>query len=387
MGKSSDTPSIGELIEQRLNRRDAMRGLLGAGAAAAFSMPATASAQAAGPSTLTFKELAHTLDDRQHVAEGYDVQVLVRWGDPMFAGAPAFDPARQVAADQEKQFGYNNDYLGLHPLPADNRRSDRFLLVVNHEYLNSNLMFAGLGAGRGANLKSSKDQVEVEMAAVGGAVLEIARENGAWTVVPGSKFARRITANTPMDISGPAAGHDLLKTSADPQGRKVLGMFGNCAGGSTPWGTWLTCEENFNIYFGGDAAKLLQPMTRRYGIGRATYAWSRHVDRFNLAKEPNESNRFGWVVEIDPYDPAAAPSDASSARAAPMRLPRTAVSRSTAATTSASSTSTNSSPPSPGTPTTVRPTRICSTTARSPWPVSMRTARWTGCRWSRARGR
>lgn len=307
MSKGSDTPSIGELIEQRLNRRDAMRGLLGAGAAAAFSMPATANAQAAGPSTLTFKELAHTLDDRQHVADGYDVQVLIRWGDPMFAGAPAFDPVRQAAADQEKQFGYNNDYLGLYPLPADNRGGDRFLLVVNHEYLNSNLMFAGLGAGRGANLKSSKDQVAVEMAAVGGAVLEIARENGAWTVVPGSKFARRITANTPMDIGGPAAGHDLLKTSADRQGRHVLGMFGNCAGGSTPWGTWLTCEENFNIYFGGDATKLLQPMTRRYGIGRATYAWSSYVDRFDLAKEPNESNRFGWVVEIDPYDPAAAP--------------------------------------------------------------------------------
>ncbi|MGD9884106.1 MAG: PhoX family phosphatase [Reyranella sp.] len=308
MGKIGDTPSIGELIEQRLNRRDALRGLLGTGAAAAFSVPAGANAQGAGPSSLTFKELAHTLDDRQHVAEGYDVQVLIRWGDPMLAGAPAFDPARQAGAAQEKQFGYNNDYLGLHPLPADNRRGDRFLLVVNHEYLNSSLMFAGLGAGRGANLKSSKQQVEVEMAAVGGAVLEIARENGAWAVVPNSKFARRITANTPMDISGPAAGHDLLKTSADPQGRKVLGMFGNCAGGSTPWGTWLTCEENFHVYFGGDATKLLQPVSRRYGVGgRTSYAWPKYVDRFDLGKEPNESNRFGWVVEIDPYDPAAAP--------------------------------------------------------------------------------
>ncbi|MFO1162875.1 MAG: PhoX family phosphatase [Reyranellaceae bacterium] len=308
MDEGGDTPSIGELIEQRLGRRDVMRGLMGAGAVAAFSTPTPASAQPAGPSSLAFKELAHTLDDRQHVAEGYDVQVLIRWGDPLIAGAPAFDPAKLTAADQEKQFGYNNDYLGLHPLPAGSRSGDRFLLVVNHEYLNSNLMFAGLGAGRGANLKSSKDQVAVEMAAVGGAVVEIARENGAWKVVPDSRFARRLTASTPMTLSGPAAGHELVKTSADPDGRLALGTFGNCAGGSTPWGTWLTCEENFNVYFGGDATQwLTHPLGRRYGIGRSSYAWSHHVDRFNLSKEPNEPNRFGWVVEIDPYDPASAP--------------------------------------------------------------------------------
>jgi secreted PhoX family phosphatase len=303
-------PSMGELIAARLNRRDALRGLLGGGAAAAFSsMAGPAMAQSGGPSTLTFKELAHTLDADQHVAEGYDMKVLIRWGDPVIAGAPEFDPANLTGAAQEKQFGYNNDYLGLHPLPGGSRTGDRFLMVANHEYVNSNLMFAGLGAGRDANLKTSKAQVEVEMAAVGGAVIEIARENGSWAVVPDSKFARRISANTAMDISGPAAGHDLMKTSADPAGRKVFGTINNCAGGGTPWGTWLTCEENFDVYFGGDSSKLPLPeMQKRYGVGRATgYGWYRHVDRFDLAKEPNEPNRFGWVVEIDPYDPAAAP--------------------------------------------------------------------------------
>jgi uncharacterized protein len=310
MAKGNDSPSIGELIEQRLQRRDAMRGLLGVGAVAAFSqVPLPVAAQETGPSSLTFKELAHTLDDKQHVAEGYDMQVVIRWGDPVVAGAPAFDPANLTAAAQEKQFGYNNDYLGLYALPAGSRSGDRFLLVANHEYINSNLMFAGLGAGRDANLKTSKEQVRVEMAAVGGAVIEIARQDGAWKVVDGSKFARRISANTPMDISGPAAGHELLKTSADPAGRKVLGTINNCAGGSTPWGTWLTCEENFDVYFGGDASKLPLPeMQKRYGVGRATaYGWSRHVDRFDLGKEPNEPNRFGWVVEIDPYQPGAPP--------------------------------------------------------------------------------
>ena len=307
MGNDNDAPSIGELIEQRLNRRDAMRGLLGAGAAAAFSqVPLPAAAQDTGPSSLKFKELAHTLDAQQHVAEGYDMQVVIRWGDPVVAGAPSFDPANLTGAAQEKQFGYNNDYLGLYPLSPGS--SDRFLMVANHEYINSNLMFAGLGAGRDANLKTSKAQVEVEMAAVGGAVIEIARQDGAWKVVD-SKYARRISANTSMEISGPAAGHDLLKTSADPTGRKVLGTLNNCAGGSTPWGTWLTCEENFDVYFGGDSSKLPLPeMQKRYGVGRATaYGWSRHIDRFDLAKEPNEPNRFGWVVEIDPFDPGAPP--------------------------------------------------------------------------------
>jgi secreted PhoX family phosphatase len=308
MSQSNDAPSIGELIEQRLSRREAMRGLLGAGAIATFSVP-VALAQETGPSTLTFKELAHTLDDQQHVAEGYDMQVVIRWGDPVVAGAPAFDPANLTAAAQEKQFGYNNDYLGLYPLPAGSRSGDRFLMVANHEYTNANLMFAGLGAGRDANLKTSKTQAEVEMAAVGGAVVEIAREGNAWKVVDGSKFARRISANTPMKMSGPAAGHELLKTSADPAGRTVLGTLNNCAGGSTPWGTWLTCEENFNSFFGGDASKLPDPAAqKRYGVGgRSGYGWWQHIDRFNLAKEPNEPNRFGWVVEIDPYEPGSTP--------------------------------------------------------------------------------
>ncbi|MEA2848181.1 MAG: uncharacterized protein QOG78_3462, partial [Rhodospirillaceae bacterium] len=310
MAKGNDSPSIGDLIEQRLRRREAMRGLLGAGAVAAFSQVGLpVAAQETGPSSLTFKELAHTLDAQQHVAEGYDMQVVIRWGDPVIAGAPPFDPASLTAAAQEKQFGYNNDYLGLYAVPAGSRSGDRFLMVANHEYINSNLMFAGLGAGRDANLKTSKEQVGVEMAAVGGAVIEIVRQDGAWKVVDGSKFARRISANTAIDISGPAAGHELLKTSADPAGRKVLGTVNNCAGGSTPWGTWLTCEENFDVYFGGDASKLPLPeMQKRYGVGRATaYGWSRHVDRFDLGKEPNEPNRFGWVVEIDPYEPGTPP--------------------------------------------------------------------------------
>lgn len=299
------SPTIADLIDQRLGRRGLLRG---AAAAAAAVSPFAAVAQPAGPSSLTFKELAHTLDDKQHVAEGYEMQVLIRWGDPVMADAPAFDPANQTGDAQEKQFGYNNDYLGLYPLPAGSRAGDRFLLVANHEYANSNLMFAGLGSGREARLKTTQEQAKVEMASLGGAVLEIAREGGAWKVVAGSKYARRISANTAMEISGPAAGHAKMKTKADPDGRKVYGTFANCAGGSTPWGTWLTCEENIQSFFGGDAGKLPDvELGKRYNLGRPAYAWDRYVDRFDMDKEPNEPNRFGWVVEIDPYEPQSTP--------------------------------------------------------------------------------
>ncbi len=294
-------PSIGVLISRRM----ALRGLAGAGALSALGMTA---ARATGPSSFTFREVPHGLDTTHHVPEGYELQVLMRWGDPVLPGAPAHDPLQQKAAAQALQFGYNNDFLGLHALPRGDTTGERFLLVVNHEYTNSNLMFAGLGEGRLARLKATREHVEIEMAAHGGSVLEIVREGRRWKVVEGSRYARRIDANTPMRIAGPAAGHGRMKTSADREGRTVLGMVNNCAGGETPWGTWLTCEENFNNYFVGDASKYGDEMLgRRYALGRLGYAWGGHVDRFNFDIEPHEPNRFGWIVEIDPYDPHSTP--------------------------------------------------------------------------------
>ena len=298
--------SIGELINRRLSRRAALRGLAGAGALAALG---GAPARAESPSSFTFKEVVHGLDATHHVPDGYELQVLIRWGDPLLPGAPPYDPMKQSAAAQALQFGYNNDFLGLHALPAGSTGGDRFLLVVNHEYTNTNLMIAGIGEGREARLRATKAQAEIEMAAHGGSVLEIARDGPSWKVVEGSPYVRRIDATTPMRIAGPASGHAKMKTSADSYGTRVLGMINNCAGGETPWGTWLTCEENFNFYFSGEQSNLPdQLLTRRYGLGgRVAYSWGQHFDRFNLDKEINEPNRFGWVVEIDPYDPQAIP--------------------------------------------------------------------------------
>jgi secreted PhoX family phosphatase len=149
----------------------------------------------------------------------------------------------------------------------------------------------------------------IEMAAQGGAVIEVIRASDKWRVVATSKYARRIDVDTPMDITGPAAGHDRMKTKADPTGRRVFGMFNNCAGGVTPWGTWLTCEENIQGYFWGtrDANHPEARNRARYGVPGNAYAWGKWHERFDLSKEPNESNRFGWVVEIDPFDSASTP--------------------------------------------------------------------------------
>lgn len=311
----SGNTSIGDLIAARYHRRDILKGALGVAAIAATVSPlAIAAAQKARAGTVSFQfaEVAAGVDERHHVAEGYDADILIRWGDPLLPGAPAFDPTQQSAAAQKKQFGYNNDYLGYLPMPGASNPSQHGLLVVNHEYTNEELMFAGIGRQDTKDApfaKMTKELVDIEKAAHGGAVIEIKRENGKWRVVSGSKYTRRIDADTPIDISGPAAGHDRMKTKADPSGRRVLGMLNNCAGGVTPWGTWLSCEENFNGYFWGKRADDHPEAKnfKRYGVPGNWYAWGKFEDRFDITKEPNEANRFGWVVEIDAFDPTSTP--------------------------------------------------------------------------------
>jgi hypothetical protein len=310
----SANATLGDVIAERLSRRDLMRGVLAVTAIGASISPFALAARAqSGPGSSTpsfnFKELSAGSDPRHHVAEGYDADVLIRWGDKVLADAPAFDPRGQTAEAQSRQFGYNNDYLGFIPLDG---RSDHGLLVVNHEYTNEELMFPALGRqdGRAKFAGMTAALVGVEMMAHGGSVLEIKRTNGKWAVVENSKYVRRITAETEMRISGPAAGHPRMRTNADPTGTKVRGMLNNCAGATTPWGTWLTCEENINGYFWNKQAADSVPdakALKRYGIPGEWYNWGQYHDRFDVAKEPNEPNRFGWVVEIDPMDPNSVP--------------------------------------------------------------------------------
>ncbi|MEW5963348.1 MAG: PhoX family phosphatase [Pseudomonadota bacterium] len=309
-------PTIGDIMAARLDRRALCQGL-GRGLAAAVVLGeplasttrADTSAADGAASAFRFAELAGGARETHHVAPGYDADVLIRWGDMVLDGAPQFDSAHQTAEAQSRQFGYNNDFIGY--LPIDGR-SDHGLLVVNHEYTNEELMFPGLGRqdGRAGFAATTAEHVAIEMAAHGGTVIEVRREAGKWRVIDGSRYARRITAETAMRLSGPAAGHRRMCTSADPAGLTVQGMINNCAGATTPWGTWLTCEENFNGYFWGKDARARHPDAddlARYGIPGEWFAWGRFHDRFDIAKEPNEPSRFGWVVEIDPFDPNSVP--------------------------------------------------------------------------------
>lgn len=319
----STSPTIGDVIAARFSRRDVMKGALGATVIAATVSPlalASGRARAENAGGFDFGEIEATVSRDHAVAEGYDADILIRWGDPVLADAPSFDPANQSAEAQSKQFGYNNDYLGVVPHPDAPEDPDRLLLVVNHEYTNEELMFPGLGRQDRdpAFAGMTKELVDIEIAAHGGTVIELARDaEGKWRTVPDSSYNRRITAATPMRISGPAAGHAKMKTNADGTGTEVLGTLNNCAGGITPWGTWLMAEENFNgNFWGGDKAASQQEgqgddpakvLNARYGVPGNWYAWGRFHDRYDISKEPNEPNRFGWMVEVDPSDPNSTP--------------------------------------------------------------------------------
>jgi secreted PhoX family phosphatase len=296
----STEPTIGEII----SRRAMLKGMAATSAFGLFGCATATQSQGAsgdGSAPLTFAEIGRSTDDKHHVPPGYNVQVLLRQGDPIRPGAPEYNPATQTGADQERQFGTDADFISFMPLPYGSKSSVRGLLGVNHENHRAALCFPG------SPKQLSRQQVEVQMAAVGFSIVEIAKEGNQWRVVRDSRYNRRISTNAPMRISGPAAGHPRMRTNADPTGTRSFGTFNNCAGGTTPWGTMLTAEENIQNYFSGDPTKGPEAGARkRFGMsGKGRYVdWGRYFDRFSLDKEPNEPNRFGWIVEIDPYDPS-----------------------------------------------------------------------------------
>jgi len=303
-------PAIGDLIATRLSRRRFIAGMAaGAGmliAGCAHSSGSRATTPFTVTSSFAFPEIERGLDPDHHLPDGYIADIVLRWGDHLFdANAPAFDPYAQTEASQLERFGYNNDYIGFIPLEEDGSRG---LLCVNHEYTTTRLMFPGIADGFPESITA--EHTRVEMAAHGGTVVEVEKSDAGWKPLIGSRFNRRITPHkTPMQVTGPASGHDRLKTSADPTGTLVAGTLNNCAGGITPWGTWLMAEENFNLYFLGNLPDDHPEAAshKRYGLKDTIAAWGVFDDRFNVEKEPNEPNRFGWVVEVDPRDPTSTP--------------------------------------------------------------------------------
>ena len=297
-----ETTDFDRVVEAAMSRRGFLRGVVAFGSgAAAMGLLNTTSAQAQAASRFAFTPIDAQTDFTIHVPEGYNWQVVTRWGDPLFSDAEAFDPETGIStAGQARAFGENTDGMELFNIGG------REVICVNHEYANAGINLPAASDGTPA----SADEVMLLQNNQGVSVMEITKGANGWEVVLDSPLNRRITHNTPMMITGPAAGHDLLKTEADPEGTTVLGTMNNCGAGRTPWGTYLTCEENFNGYFGSSDEAFERPEAfARYGIGlEGRYAYEKFDARFDLSVNPNEPNRFGYIVEIDPSNPDSMPA-------------------------------------------------------------------------------
>jgi secreted PhoX family phosphatase len=320
------------ILQQRFSRRtllNAAGSLAAAGVLAPASLlaPSASASQLRGPSA--FRALTPQPRDAVVLAEGYTFDLIARWGDSLFPGTPGLTPkdlrenallAPGGAERQARQFGANCDAVAY--FAKDGSGSDRGILCVNNEYVRPELMFSGrrvMSSETSAELRAWNQKhpqaVDVMKAAHGVSIIEVAATRGRWALLPGTPLTRRVTAETICEISGPARGAALLRTKEDPAAERVRGTFANCAGGKTPWGTYLTAEENIDDYFGSGSAAmdpkndpLVAEAHRRFGLRDTSfYGWD-HVDRrFDARNEPREALRFGWIVEIDPRDPSFTP--------------------------------------------------------------------------------
>lgn len=307
----TDNSYFKDIVDTAISRRSAL-GLAGAAVVVGASTAAAPKVQAVprispaadiAPSNFSFAPIAPVSAevDEFNVPAGFDWDPIIRWGDPLFKDSPTFDIENQSAEAQSRQFGYNNDYLAIVP---DAKNPLRGVLVCNHEYVNEGIMFPS------ADWAADQGQLrQVAMAAQGLSVVELERDavGSPWRYIVGGARNRRITTSTPFSITGPARGSSLLHTSSDPTGSVVLGTNNNCSGGLTPWGTVLSGEENFDAYFVGKDT----PEFKRYTIKTtpSAHGWEAVEPRWdaNNAGYENESNRFGYIVELDPEDPTAPP--------------------------------------------------------------------------------
>jgi secreted PhoX family phosphatase len=312
----SNNQTFLEVVDARMSRRRflgsglATAAALSLGGVSALLRAVPASADTIAGPLIRFQGIPVSDADTVVVPLGYTAEVLIAWGDPVSKGPKFKQDASNSAEDQAQQWGMHNDGLVYFPING----SWHGLLVENNEYADEGLLFPD-GVANWNEEKTKKS-----MNAHGVSIIEIKKDlkERKWRVVRPSTYARRITAQTPIKIGGPAAGDERLKTSADPTGKLVLGTLNNCAMGFTPWGTYLSCEENFHGFFyterapnipnQGDADERTN-LEKRYGISpfNSGFRWHTTHPRFNADIEPNEPNRFGWVVEIDPFDPKSMP--------------------------------------------------------------------------------
>ncbi|WP_066568421.1 PhoX family phosphatase [Snodgrassella sp. CFCC 13594] len=314
ISNESSNQALSAVWQARLSRRSLMQTGTALGAVAVLPTAWLSNEAQAGvfprdnigqAKHLGFSAIGLSSQDTVVVPKGYSARAFYKWGDAvgLVGRMPAFKTdATNSAIEQSFQAGMHHDGMSYFSLPMGSKRSDHGLLAMNHEYVDNGLLFKD-GAANWSTEKVRKAQN-----AMGVSIVEIKKDaHGQWQLVRPSRYARRITANTPMSISGPGRNHTLLKTAADPRAETILGTMQNCANGETPWGTYLTCEENWADIF--TTRTTPTALEKRYGIGTKdeVYRWNEQDARFNTSATPNEPNRFGWVVEIDPYDPQSTP--------------------------------------------------------------------------------
>ena len=315
---TSDNRSISDVVAARFSRRAALKGGVGlaalsffGGASVAGAGSAVASSKKAGKAGLLgFQSVPISTMDNVVVPPGYTARVLIPWGTPLSSSGPAFkDDASNTAAEQAVQVGTSHDGMHFFPMPVKGaslpeqsrgrKQSKRGLLVLNHEATDQVLLF------KDGTASFSQEKVNKSLNAHGVTIVEVALVQGRWTHVD-SRFSRRITGLTPVTFSGPLTLADKRLASKN----EAMGTLNNCSMGYTPWGTYLACEENFNGYFGTtDPTWTPDKVQARYGISRNGfgYLWHTVDPRFDIAKNPREADRFGWVTEIDPFDPTSTP--------------------------------------------------------------------------------
>ncbi len=344
----SQNPYFGDIAANRYQRRQVLQGGIAAAVASFFAAPAvgilTRTAKAAqGSKLLGFTAVPVNEADSVLIPEGYNVSTVMEWGTPITGRYPDYK-LENTGAEQGMQVGMHHDGMHFFPIEGEDPyegSSDEGLMVINHEYVEPRFMHVA-AIGQELNAGSypvnedgtrDPDQVLKEINAHGVSIAHIAKqEDGTWQVVR-DRLNRRITANTPMEIHGPVRGSDFVKTKYSNDGTMTRGMLNQCAHGVTPWNTYLTSEENWSGYFSNvdleEGDERVPREHTRYGVrvGRASrYGWELAANgadeyvRFNVSPNGdspledyrNEPNGFGYMIEMDPFDPRSVPKKRTS---------------------------------------------------------------------------
>ena len=294
----------GERLSRVLSRRLARRALLKGGTLGAM-LGARARRTLFAHETdenLTFGPIAGGTEDEIRVPDGYTWEALARWGDRVKFGASAFNPSNLDAGAQRKQVGYNCGYLGW----VDYQPTLGGIVCIGHNDTNPELMFPDY-----SQEFTTLQQVDYELAALGVTVFQAPprRTSAAprYWFYGSSNYNERLHGESSLTMTGPVAGHSLLVTSSDTGGNLATGTFNACGGGISPWGTFLVAEGCFGQYFANNGSvtnEMAREANAALGVldEGSSRPWWRFHNRFDLASEPNEANKFGWIVEVDPWD-------------------------------------------------------------------------------------